>query len=320
MLHLRRCILTRLLSSPAASISPLHRLLSVAAPAVSPAPRFAIDEYLVDTCGLTRAQAFTAAAKLLHLKSPNKPDAVLAFLADLGLSGADVAALVRKDPLFLCTGVDRTLRPNVVELTGLGLSHTEVARLVSLAPIQFRSRSIVSKLQYYLPLFGSSDKLLRSISYNSNLLRCSLEKRVKLNVAFLQECGIDARNIGKVSVRWILCTKPELVRKMAARTEAIGVPRGSGMFRQALQSISFLSEEKTAVKVDYLKNTFRWSDAEVGIAVCKYPVMLRMSNDTLQSKSEFLICEVGLEPDYIAHRPVILSYAWRAGSGPGTML
>ncbi|KAE8797890.1 hypothetical protein D1007_26902 [Hordeum vulgare] len=41
--------------------------------------------------------AVKASAKLSHLKSPAKPDAVLAFLAGLGLSGADVAALVAKD-------------------------------------------------------------------------------------------------------------------------------------------------------------------------------------------------------------------------------
>ena len=31
--------------------------------------------------------------------------------------------------------------------------------------------------------------------------------------------------------------------------------------------------------------------------------------DALQSKSEFLISEVGLEPEYIAHRPAMLNYS-----------
>jgi mTERF domain-containing protein len=34
-----------------------------------------------------------------------------------------------------------------------------------------------------------------------------------------------------------------------------------------------------------------------------------ISKDTLQRKSEFLIPEVGLEPAYIAHRPVMLTYS-----------
>ncbi|XBI89067.1 hypothetical protein VPH35_026943 [Triticum aestivum] len=73
MLWLRCCGLTQLLSFRSAStISQLSRLISAAAPApaVSPNPSFAVEDYLVSTCGLTRAQALKASAKLSHLKSP----------------------------------------------------------------------------------------------------------------------------------------------------------------------------------------------------------------------------------------------------------
>ncbi|CAM0946353.1 unnamed protein product [Alopecurus aequalis] len=210
-----------------------------------------------------------------------------------------------------CTGVQRTLDPVVLELKILGISRSEVARLVSLAPDKFRSRSVVIKLQYYMTLFGSSEKLLRSLNYSSGLLTSSLEKVVMPNVAFLQECGLGACDIASLCShsRWMLATKPEHVWAMAARAEALGVPRGSGMFRQALQAVAFLSEKKIAIKVEYLKNMLKWSDEEVGIAVCKSPMVLVRSNDALQRKSEFLISEVGLEPAYIAHRPALLSYS-----------
>ena len=94
MLRLRTSILTHLLSSSSAtshSNLALHRLLSATAAAN---PSFAVGDYLVDACGLTEAQALKASTKLSHLKSRTNPDAVLAFLAGLGLSGADVAAAV----------------------------------------------------------------------------------------------------------------------------------------------------------------------------------------------------------------------------------
>ncbi|CAM0955614.1 unnamed protein product [Alopecurus aequalis] len=314
MLRLRSSIFAHLVSSPAASpVSPLHRLLSAAAAAhaASTNPSFDVEQYLVDNCGLTRAQALKASTKLSHLKSPTNPDAVLAFLAGLGLSSTDVAALVAKDPKFLCTGVDRTLGPIVDGLTGLGLSRSEIARIASLAPLSFRRRSIVSNLPYCRSLFGTFENLAQFLKKSSGHLRCSLEKATKPNVEFLQECGLGACDIAKLglSVRWILDTKPERVRAMAARAEAIGVPRGSGMFRLALQAVAFLSEEKIAVRVGYLKNTFRWSDAEVGIVVCKFPMVLAMSKEMLQTKSEFLISEVGLEPAYVVQRPVLLGYS-----------
>ena len=105
MLRLRSCVLTHIVSSPATypakhPVYSLHGLLSTAAPAaaVSTGPRFAAEKYLADTCGLTRAQALKASAKLSHLKYPSRPDAVLAFLAGIGLSSADVAATVARDP------------------------------------------------------------------------------------------------------------------------------------------------------------------------------------------------------------------------------
>jgi mTERF domain-containing protein len=157
-----------------------------------------VEDYLVERCGLTQAQALKASTKLSHLKSPTKPDTVLAFLAGLGLSRADVAALVARDPRFLCTGVDKILASNVAGLRALGLSPSEVARLVPLTTHKFRCRSIVSKLHYYLPLFGSAENLLRVLKYSDDLLGGDLDRMVKPNVAFLRECGIDAVGISKL--------------------------------------------------------------------------------------------------------------------------
>ncbi|XP_047079006.1 uncharacterized protein LOC124689533 [Lolium rigidum] len=312
MLRIRSSILTRLLLSSAASpIFPLHHLLSTAAAAVPPNPSFAVEEYLVGTCGLTRPQALKAAAKLSHLKSPSKPNAVLAYLAGFGLSSADVAAVVAKDPKILCTGVDITLAPTVVELIKLGLSHTEIARFVMLAPRFFRFKTSVSNLLYFLSLFGSYKKIPLLLRFNSNLLQCSLDKLVKPNVALLRECGIGTCDIAKLGLAspWLLSANPERLHEMVARAKSLGVPRGSGMFRLTLRAVAFLDKEKITSKVDYLKNTLRWSNAEVGIAVSKHPNLLLRSKDILLSGSEFLFSEVGLEPAYIAHRPTLLSYS-----------
>ncbi|VAH23168.1 transcription termination factor MTERF6, chloroplastic/mitochondrial-like [Triticum dicoccoides] len=258
MLRLHKYVLTQLLpSSSASTISLLlHRLIS----AVSPNPSsFAAEEYLVATCGLTRPQAAKASPKLSHLKSPAKPDVVLSFLAGLGLSTADVAALVAKDPKFLCAGVERTLAPVVAGLAGLGLSRSEIARVVSLAGEFFRRRSVALKLSYFLSVFGSNGDLFRVLKHNPNLLGCDLDKVVKPNVAFLRECRLDNCVIAKLCIhsRWLPAINLERLRAMATCAEGIGVPRGSGMFRRALHAVALLSQEKITAKVDYLKNTFR---------------------------------------------------------------
>ncbi|KAF7087686.1 hypothetical protein CFC21_090849 [Triticum aestivum] len=307
MLRLRSCVLAHLLSSPATS---LHRLLSAAA--VSPSSGFSVEHYLVSTCGLTRAQALKASPKLSHLRSPSKPDAVLAFLAGLGIPSSDVAALVARDPLCLCASVERTLSPVVDGLTGLGLSPSQIARLVPLtANTHFRNKSVVSKVGYYLRLFGSLEEFLQAFKHNHNLFSHSLERVVKRNVGLLRECTLGACDIGKLAISMprMLTANVEQIRAMVAGAERLGVPRGSGMFRQAMRSVAFDSEDKIAAKMEYLKKTFRWSDAEVCIAVSKAPMLLTLGKDLLRRKSEFLVSEVGLEPAYLAHRPIMLSYS-----------
>ncbi|XP_048540477.1 uncharacterized protein LOC125519765 [Triticum urartu] len=287
------------------------------AASASPAP-FAVADYLVASCHLTPAQAVKASKVLSRLKSPSKPEAVLAFLSDLGLSDADVAAVVVYDPLLLCSEVDKTLVPRLTELRDLGLSPSQIARLVLVDPARFRRPTIISKLQYYVPLFGSFENLLQALKYNSYLLSSDLENVVKPNVALLRECGLGDCDIAKlcIPVPRLLTSKPERIQAMVARAEDVGVPRGSAMFRHALLAVAFLSEEKIAAKVEFLKKTFRWSEAEVAIAVAKLPVVLRNSQERLLRMSEFLMSEVGLEPEYIAHRPAMLTYSLEARLKP----
>ncbi|KAM3297241.1 hypothetical protein ACQJBY_039220 [Aegilops geniculata] len=107
----------------------------------------------------------------------------------------------------------------------------------------------------------------------------------------------------------MVTTNLDCVQRMVALTEALGVPRGSGMFRHALSAVAFRDERQIAAKVNHLKKTLGWSDAEVSIALPKAPFLLAKSSESLQHSSEFLMSEVGLEPAYIAHRPVILYYS-----------
>ncbi|WVZ81900.1 hypothetical protein U9M48_029226 [Paspalum notatum var. saurae] len=311
MLRLRKCILSRLLSplspsSPSTTpIAPLHRLLFATA---SP---FAIEDYLVATCPLTPALALKASKPLSHLKSPAKPDSVVAFLSGIGLSDTDIAAAVAHDPRLLCSKVERTLAPRLVELRDLGLSPSQIARLFLVDPSHFRRPTVAPKVRYYVTVFGSFENLVQALRGNCYLFSSDLERVVKPNVAFLMECGLGACDIAKLSVSLprLITVKQERLRGMVECAEAVGVRRGTKMFRHALFGVAFSSKEKIAAKLEFLKKTFQWSDAEVAIAVSKLPVVLRYSKDRMRRRSEFLISQVGLEPEYIAHRPNLLSYS-----------
>jgi mTERF domain-containing protein len=277
-----------------------------------------VQAYLVSSCHLTLPQAVKASKLLSHLKSPSKPEAVLAVLSDLGLSHADVAAVVVYNPRLLCSEVHTTLVPRLAELRDLGFSPSQIARLVLVDPVGVNRPNLISKLQHHVALFGSFEALLQALKKNSYLLSSDLEKVVKPNVALLGECGLGACDIAKLCVRLprLLTTKPERVKAMVGRAEELGVPRASRMFRYALMAVSDHGEEHVVAKVEFLKKTFRWSEAEVAMAVARLPLVLGNSQDKLLRTSEFLLSEVGLEPEYIARRPSMLSHSLEARLRP----
>ncbi|XP_073357684.1 transcription termination factor MTERF8, chloroplastic-like [Aegilops tauschii subsp. strangulata] len=170
--------------------------------------------------------------------------------------------------------------------------------------------SIVSTLEYCLPLFGSYDNLLPAVKSGS-ILSSDLERVVKPNAAFLRECGLGACDIARLCIPRpsLLSISMDRIRTAVACVEGLGVPRGSRMFKHALQAVAFLSKDKITANVEHLKKMFRWSDAEVGIAVSKAPKLLSRTKEFLHFRSEFLISEVGLEPAYIVYRPAMLMYS-----------
>lgn len=87
-----------------------------------------------------------------------------------------------------------------------------------------------------MSLFDSSENLFRALNKDHYLVGANLERMVKPNVALLQECGPNSRDIFKLCIQMprMLHTHLEHFQAMMACSEGLGVPCGSGMFRQAL--------------------------------------------------------------------------------------
>uniref|UniRef100_A0ACD6AL87 Uncharacterized protein n=1 Tax=Avena sativa TaxID=4498 RepID=A0ACD6AL87_AVESA len=301
---------------PASTLASLHRHLSAAASSSAGSP-FSVEDYLATTCGLSRAQTLEASRFLSHLKSPSNPDAVLSFLSGLGLSSSDIAAVVASDPKFLCSKVDETLAPRVAKLRDLGLSASSIARLVLIGAHALRSCDVASRLQFWIPLFGSFDEFMQAVSGGSlggaSLLRREIDTIVKPNLALLLQCGLTVRDLAKtgISGTWAIVCKPEKLKELIARVEELGVQRGSGQFMYALATVSCLKPERLAARKEVLKKTLGCSDEVLQIAIVKHPSILRASEDNLRSTVEFLVTKVGLEPEYIVRRPALISYSLR---------
>ncbi|CAL5081096.1 unnamed protein product [Urochloa decumbens] len=326
MLRLRNLLFPVLRTGPQLP-SPIHhgycrRLLLLS---TSAAP-FSLEDYLVASCGLAPAKARSVSKKALveasrvsvrafnELSSARHypgfdPDAVLALLSRIGLSRADIAQVVAADPLILRSRVDRLEPRLLARRDRVGLSVPQIARFLAVGSRLLRGcRDVGPKIMFFVNLYGSFEKLLLLMKGCNSLLTLDLDRVVKPNIAFLHQCGISVRDIASMSARF-LTLNPERLKEVVQRVEEFGVPRNSRMFMRAVAALSHTNKEKDASSLELLKSTLGCSTSQVATAVSKRPDILQMSGDNLVRKIQFMINEVGLEPQYILGRPDLLTYS-----------
>ncbi|RLN11226.1 hypothetical protein C2845_PM09G08960 [Panicum miliaceum] len=328
MLLLRRHLLP--LHRAASSLpSPIyHRawLLSTSTSA-STAP-FSLEDYLVAACGLPPAQARKTAKKAFdesskrsqkafeelcwsRLKSASNPDAVLALLSGVGLSSADIAAVVARDPLLLRAS-PKNIAPRLLALRDrFGLSTPQIARFLLVGSRALRSCDVGPRLEFFISFFGSIEQLLTIMKNSESILQVDVERIINPNIALLREWGLSVRDIAQLCSRnaRLLTFSPERVKELLLRAEGLGVPRSSRMFKYAVVVVADISKEKVALMLKFLKSTLGCSESEVAIAVSKIPTILPLSEELLLRKIHFLIKEAGMEPQYIVERPVLLAHS-----------
>ncbi|XP_066386728.1 transcription termination factor MTERF8, chloroplastic-like [Miscanthus floridulus] len=309
MLRLRNCILPHLFSSSRRStscIAPLHRLLSGSAAAAS--NPFTVADYLVARCGLSGEQALKASKSIPGLRSPSKPDAVIAFLAGLDISGTDLATVVAKDPRLLCADVGKTLSPRVAELRSLGLSSHQVGQVVLAAQTRIRSRSLGRNFEFWLGVFGSFDELLRFVKMNGSLLSVNLDKVAKPNLALLQRCGMQISDIPSTFLSRVLVRSTKHLQETLARVAELGIQQGSWAFPFAFMRFAIFNREKLDSNIQLFEK-LGWSRDDIASAVRKAPNILNLAPERVHKNLDFLMGDVGLQMPDIVHRPVLLLYS-----------
>ncbi|XP_002460105.2 uncharacterized protein LOC8054611 [Sorghum bicolor] len=294
----------------------------------SPAP-FSLEAYLVSSCGLTGAQARSASKKALaqasklserafndlsstRLHPGFDPDAVLALLSSIGLSRADIADVVAADPLVLRSRVEK-LEPRILALRDrVGLSVPQIARFLVVGSWALRNcGDVAPKIQFFVSLYGSFDQLLVVMKRNGTLLAMDVGRVIKPNIALLLQCGLSVRDIAQLCSRtaWLLAFSLERVKELVLRAEELGVPRSSGMFKHALGTVACTTKENCAARLDFLKSSLGCTKSEVATAVSKKPTILGISDEILLRKIHFLINVVGLDPQSILQRPILLTFS-----------
>uniref|UniRef100_A0A0D9XQ91 Uncharacterized protein n=1 Tax=Leersia perrieri TaxID=77586 RepID=A0A0D9XQ91_9ORYZ len=306
--HLRTSV-----SSTSSSLHLSRLLLSTAARSAAAAAPFSVEDYLVETCGLTGAQALKSSAQISHLRSASNPDAVLAHLSGVGLSRADLAAVVSAEPGLLCVRADNIAR-RVASLRGCaGLSDPQIhSLLLSGGAKGLRGCDIATRVEFWILFLGSFERLLKLVKSNYTVLTSDIQKVIKPNIALLQECGLTVCDIAnKTTLRRMLTMNPKRVETSVQHADELGIARSSGVFKYMLAKSCSISGSEAMARMRFLSSTLGCPMDKIRDIVCKSPSILgyTQQNENLCRKINFMVTEVGLEPKYIIERTFMLTYS-----------
>ncbi|XP_078173602.1 transcription termination factor MTERF8, chloroplastic-like [Carex rostrata] len=269
-----------------------------------------IADYLISSFGfsLDRALKVSANSNLTAIKSSARPEAVVKFLTDTGLSHSQIKYVVSFRPTLLGSNVDKTLKPKVREMMEVGIPGEVLVQLILYNPSALQLKDVPARLLFWRDFVGNNDKaLLKIISVNTFLFNLPIDKHILPRLNLLKEYGLSNEDmVSFLGARSCFCCHLDSIRQILDLIEELGIPRGSRMFLRGLKAIGISSKSKIKSNEEFFKNTYGWSQEEVCIAFQKSPVVLILSEENVRSTMNFLMSKVGFEARSIALRSRIL--------------
>ncbi|XP_078150591.1 transcription termination factor MTERF8, chloroplastic-like [Carex rostrata] len=312
MLLFRKILTPRLSFWATALTSPVYRFLSAPTLHENPSPtsQFAV-QYLIESCGLPSDKAIRASRYISHIKFPEKPDAVLRYMRQAGVTEPHIGAAACRDPRFLCRDVEKCLKPRISELKEIGFSPSEISLLFSFCPTMFRYTKLKQKVQFWMEIFSSVEKLLSAFKRagGNYLVGVNLDNVVIPNITFLKEqCGLSACQIAqlvKLSPRRIT-SKPEVFKMYVKRAKELGISHPSNAFVYALIVVGGLNQSTVDARLCHLKS-LGLSHEEVTILITKCPNVLQITEKNISQKMEFLLKQTGCSKIDVIRNPSLLT-------------
>nr|XP_010320511.1 uncharacterized protein LOC101266934 [Solanum lycopersicum] len=277
--------------------------------------RFLVN-YLVNSLGFSRGEAISTSTKVTRSKSTANPQSVLNFLEKSGLDKTHIGNIVSAVPKLLVCDVDKTLKPKLDILQGIGLTGSDLVKVIT-GSVSILKSLEVSDLEfcisYLRKILGSDEYVVKAIKKRTCLLSVKACERVKINMLFFQSIGFTDDDIKKFILQnpYTLLASPEVVEEKVHRLEnEFHISRASGLFIHGVDVFISMKESTVDTKLDVLRD-YGWSKWEIIKLVQLLPYCLRLSKEKLRAALDFYMVQLGLKPAYLASHPTLLMFSMK---------
>ncbi|KAL9662320.1 hypothetical protein QQ045_027153 [Rhodiola kirilowii] len=283
------------------------------ATSISEPPSKSTVDYLVNSCGLAKATAISAAQKI-DIKKGNleRCGSIISFFREHGFSDAQLQKLVVKRPELLKVQLD-SLKSKMQFLNESHLRGSNLIDLLVSNPNILR-RGVKNQLEPSLELLmkylGSIENLEKALKRSSWLLTSNLSLNVQPNIDLLISEGVSLH-----AIQLMIANEPRAALQktdtMAKAIEAVkelGTEPSSPLFIHAVCVRVSLSEATWNRKFDVFRS-LGWADEEIVSAFVREPLCLACSEEKIRAVTDFIVNTMKLSQAVIIAYPRSLMYS-----------
>ncbi|XP_042488555.1 transcription termination factor MTERF5, chloroplastic-like [Macadamia integrifolia] len=278
---------------------------------VSESSPFMVD-YFIRSFGWPREKAVHASKRLLHIKSPQKPDTVLAFLRGIGLSESQLSATISRRPSIITAGIESSLLPKVKIFESLGASGKELADLVvSSANCLGNSvdRRILPCIDVLRDILQDDKKVRFALKRCPWVLSSDPDKVLRRNVGFLLQKGLEGPPLSTLIYKSpkVLVMKLEQLAVACQIVEQFGLTCSSSpeAYANVLYVVTTVSKEKLSRKLDIFSN-FGFEESDKYVLFKSSPSVFRLNEENLKCKLDFFLSTMDNPRELLLKCPLIM--------------
>ncbi|XP_062014028.1 transcription termination factor MTERF5, chloroplastic-like [Rosa rugosa] len=270
--------------------------------------------YLINSCGLSPELALSLSKKRgVHFKSREKPDSVIKLLKHYGFSDTHVSQIVKKLPTLLLVNAKKTLVPKLEFLGSIGITGTDLTRLVCGSP-NVLSYSLDNNLRPCYDVIRTlpiGDEKVGLFMRNScRILNVKALSNAASNVSFLRSLQVPESSITLCALYYLIAVSRDTAkfRDYVGKVISMGFIPSSTTFVRAVYVISMMNGSKWAQRVGFYRK-WGWAEDDVLSAFRKSPTFMFLSEENVSIKLDFYLNKMGWQPANVAQHPAVLTYS-----------
>jgi len=266
---------------------------------------------LVNSCGLSPEKAL----KLFNRLKPKNPDAlnaVIQLLRNYGFSDSQLRKYLKKHPFVLLSNPEKTLLPKLNFLQSVGVSTTDLPNIL-ITNTQFLKssleKSIIPRYEAIRSLFRNDKEVVSTLRYGTwGFYNGWVVNDTVMNIEVLRKLGVPEDCISLLVSNFpsVAFAKHSRFVEAINSVKEMGFDPSKSYFVLALRVIASMNKETLESKLKFFE-PWGWSRDLCLLAFQKHPLYVMISEKKILKTMNFLVNDVGVDPQYIARRPGILN-------------